>query len=254
MFEAQDLIIEPWAPAGEKPGAGRVFAAVYPHSDDFTIFSAGLIAKLIQEGYTGYFVRTTNDFVDSRSDSPGVTSANIEGEMADLVRELGIARLYDFNYMNHYLNHGQITELRHRLITIFRYHKVDTVISFDPASHHEENPDHYITALAVEQACWMAGARADLPELTAMGFPIYGVRQKYYISRWPLQTRNRVIDITPVLEKKAAALLCNRSPMGKMAGSDDPEALKAYIRAHFIDHQKPYAGLTHYEAYYHIGK
>jgi hypothetical protein len=32
----------------------------------------------------------------------------------------------------------------------FRLLKVDTVFSYDPWGHYEENPDHYVTAQAVE--------------------------------------------------------------------------------------------------------
>ena len=37
--------------------------------------------------------------------------------------------------------------------------KVDTVFSYDPWGHYEENPDHYVTAQAVEAACWMSGGK-----------------------------------------------------------------------------------------------
>ena len=50
-------------------------------------------------------------------------------------------------------------ELRSRLVFIFRVMKVDTVICYDPWGHYEENPDHYITAQAVEAACWMSGGQ-----------------------------------------------------------------------------------------------
>jgi len=174
--------------------------------------------------------------------------------MSCLVKRMGIEKLYDFNYMNHYLDHSRITELRHRLITIFRMRKVDTVISFDPSGHHEENPDHYITALAVEQACWMAGSRMDLMELNDANIEPFSVKQKYYISRWPAQHINLLINIKPVIEEKVQALMCNISPITGMCGSTDPEVREAFIRSRFINNQKPKMGLTHYEAYYHIGK
>ena len=60
---------------------------------------------------------------------------------------------------------SQLTEIRHRLITLFRFLKVDTVITFDPWVHYEENSDHYITAQAVETASWTAERQLDLPEL-----------------------------------------------------------------------------------------
>ena len=250
MFSESEVFIEPWS--GGKPGAGRVFAAVLPHSDDFTIFCGGLVVKLLREGYTGYFIRTTNDRCDSGNMTPGETVFRIEQDMKRLVGMLGIKKLYDFEYMNHYLHEGMITEIRHRLMTLIRFLKIDTVISFDPYGHYEENPDHHITARAVEQACWMAGSEKDLAELADMGIEPFHVRQKYYFARGP-QLINRVIDISGVLEKKTEALLCNRTPMEKMAGSGDQAALRAYVDAHFINHQAPFMGLTHFEAYHHIG-
>jgi len=44
-----------------KPGSGKVLAVIQPHSDDFTIFNGGLVAKLIDEGYKAYLIRVTND-------------------------------------------------------------------------------------------------------------------------------------------------------------------------------------------------
>jgi len=250
MYRQGEISIEPWA--DDKPGAGRVFAAVLPHSDDFTIFCAGLITKLLREGYKGYFIRTTDDRCDSAGLSPGETVYRIECEMQRLIESFGIEKLYDFGYMNHYLNHGMIQEIRHRLISLFRFLKVDTVVSFDPCGHYEENPDHYVTAMAVEQACWMAGSRMDLMELCDMGILPFDVKQKYYFARGP-QLANRVIDISSVLDEKAGALLCNRSPMAKMAGTEDETKLKKFIEGRFINHQVPFMGLSHYEAYHHIG-
>ena len=44
-----------------KPHAGKVLAAIQPHTDDVPIFAGGTVAKLVGEGYTGYLIRTTND-------------------------------------------------------------------------------------------------------------------------------------------------------------------------------------------------
>jgi len=46
---------------------------------------------------------------------------------------------------------------------------VDTVFCYDPWSHDEEYPDHYVTAHYVEAACWMAGREHDYPEHLAAG-------------------------------------------------------------------------------------
>ena len=44
-----------------KPHGGKVFAAVHAHLDDIPYYASGLCAKLMDEGYTGYIIRTTND-------------------------------------------------------------------------------------------------------------------------------------------------------------------------------------------------
>jgi len=43
-------------------------------------------------------------------------------------------------------------ELIGRLIFLFRLLKANTLVSYDPWGHYEENPDHYVTARAVEAA------------------------------------------------------------------------------------------------------
>lgn len=54
-----EVVIE--RPASGKPHAGKVLAAIQPHSDDIPLFAAGTVAKLIREGYTGYLIQTSND-------------------------------------------------------------------------------------------------------------------------------------------------------------------------------------------------
>src|SRR5205823_2484342 len=44
-----------------RPHSGKVFAAVHAHLSDVPHYAAGLCAKLISEGYTGYLIRSTND-------------------------------------------------------------------------------------------------------------------------------------------------------------------------------------------------
>ena len=41
-----------------QPHKGKVLAAIQPHADDIPEFSAGLVLKLIKEGYTGILIRS----------------------------------------------------------------------------------------------------------------------------------------------------------------------------------------------------
>lgn len=79
-----------------------------------------------------------------------------------------------FNHPNHNMDAWPIGEMRARLIFIFRALKVDTVILYDSNSLYERNPDHYVTARAVESACWMARSEWDYPEHFKVGLKAHG--------------------------------------------------------------------------------
>jgi hypothetical protein len=51
MFREGERVIE--RPMAGRPHAGKVLAAIQPHSDDIPLFAGGTVAKLISEGYDG---------------------------------------------------------------------------------------------------------------------------------------------------------------------------------------------------------
>jgi LmbE family N-acetylglucosaminyl deacetylase len=189
----------------DQPHRGKVLALITPHLDDGPIFAGGTLAKLLSEGYTGYFIRTSNDEKDSYHLSLGETVLANERDTARLVKTLGFKKAYDLGYRNHRLDDVSRTELRGRLIFLFRLLKVDTVLSYDPWGHYEENPDHYVTAQAVEAACWMSSGLLDFPEQFDAGLKPHAVSEKYYFARGP-QLVNRVVDIGPWVAQKTAAI------------------------------------------------
>jgi len=54
-----EVVVE--RPVSGKPHQGKVLLAIQAHSDDIPLFAGGLVAKLMDEGYTGYLLRTSND-------------------------------------------------------------------------------------------------------------------------------------------------------------------------------------------------
>lgn len=191
--------------ASGRPHEGKTLALITPHLDDGPIFAGGTLAKLLGEGYTGYFIRTSNDEKDSYALSLGETVLANERDSAEFVKTIGMKRVFDLSYRNHRMDDVARTELRGRLIFLFRLLKVDTVFAYDPWGHYEENPDHYVTAQAVEAACWMAGGRLDFPEHEAVGLKPHAVKEKYYFARGP-QLVNRVVDISGVRREKYQAI------------------------------------------------
>jgi LmbE family N-acetylglucosaminyl deacetylase len=208
-----DILIER-AVSGE-PHKGKVLALITPHLDDGPFFACGTIAKLLKEGYAGYFVRTSNDEKDSYDLTLGETVAANERDTGAFLKASGLKQAFDLGYRNHRMDDVARTEIRARLIFIFRLLKVDTVFSYDPWGHYEENPDHYVTAQAVEAACWMAGGHLDMPEHFAAGLKPHSVSEKYYFARGP-QLVNRAVDISPTLETKLACLRSCRTMITHM--------------------------------------
>lgn len=268
---SHDLVIERAAPG--QPHRGKVLAAIQPHSDDVPIFAAGTVAKLVREGYTGYLLRTTNDD-HAGPGTVGETVAANERDNDAVASALGLQKTFSLGYRNHRMDDIEIIELKARLIFLFRILKVDTVISYDPWGHYEENPDHYITALAVEAACWMAGGAKDYPEQLKAGIEPHAVREKYYYARGP-QLVNRVVDIGPLIDKKVEANLANKAqgPAGEngarlrqrlagekkhlpILGSDDRTASFQYIKEFLLDDEKELGrkyGLEYAEGFHYIG-
>src|SRR6266436_2480041 len=263
-------------PVTGMPHKGKVLAAIQPHSDDVPIFCAGTVAKLLQEGYTGYMIRATNDDMGDDIGEPGTIGENVlrnEREVDEQTGVLGLSRHFSLNYNNHRMGDVSWNELICRLIFLIRLLKLDTIFCYDPWGHDEENPDHYVLSRSVEAACWMAGRVHDYPEQFAAGLKPHAVSDKYYYARRP--EINRVVDISGVVDKKVEANLANRAkgPGGHhgsrlraelakqnrrlpLLGPDDATADRNYIKEFVLEHDRELGkkyGVEYAEAYHYIG-
>ncbi|GAG31822.1 unnamed protein product, partial [marine sediment metagenome] len=204
----KNLVIERAVPG--QPHKGKVLAAIQPHADDIPLYAAGTVAKLIKEGYTGYLIRTTNEDC-SGGGTVGEGMVNVEQHGPKIARALGLKKAIDLNFSKHQLETIAIQELKMRLIFLFRALEVDTVITFDPYNSYEENPDHWMTAYAVQVACWHAGGGKDYPEFRKAGIRGHSVREQYYHPRSPqgYNVINRIVDISSVIDQKVEANIAN---------------------------------------------
>jgi LmbE family N-acetylglucosaminyl deacetylase len=256
-----------------KPSKGKVLAVIQPHCDDIPIYASGTVAKLIEEGYTGYLIRTSNDEAAGAGASNGERFLNNERDNTDVAKVLGLKKTYDLNYRNHRMDEYNIQEIKGRFIFLFRLLKVDTLICYDPYGQYEENPDHYVTARAVEAARWMAGMSSDYPEQLEVVDP-HTVSEMYYFARGP-QIVNRIVDISPFIDVKVECnIVCKTQGPGgntganlkkKLAdegkklpllGNDDHTANANYIKEFVLDADKKLGakyGLGWAEAFHYIG-
>jgi LmbE family N-acetylglucosaminyl deacetylase len=265
-------------PAEGAPHKDKVLLAIQAHSDDIPLTSAGTVAKLVNEGYTGYLVRATNDDMgDARElGTRGTVGENVLGNERDndeVARVLGLKKVFNLNYGNHRMGDVSQNELQCRLIFLIRLLKVNTVVCWDPWAHDEENPDHYMIARSVEAACWMAGRDHDYPEQFAAGLRPHAVQEKYYYARRPEITR--VVDISGVIDQKVETNRANRAkgPAGHhgsqlraelakknqrlpLLGDDDATADRNYIKEFVLEHDRELGkkyGVEYAEAYHYIG-
>lgn len=265
-----EVVIERDQPG--KPHKGKVLLAVHAHLDDIPYYCGGTCAKLISEGYTGYLLRTSND----EKCGPGTESQNIksnETENLKMAKGLGFTDVFDFYYRNHRMNVISSQEFRARVVLLIRALKVDTVITFNPWGHGEENPDHWMTGRVVEEACWMSGMGNDYIEHFEAGLKPYGVRERYYFVGRPGQPYNRVVDIGSHIESKIQSIVECKSQGGGNSGSllrarlakegkklpilgnDDATADREYVRNFLIDDCTELGkkhGLSFAEAFYYI--
>ena len=257
-----------------RPHTGKVLAAIQAHADDIPLFCGGTVAKLVEEGYTGYLIQTTNDEKCGPTSSIGETVLSNERDVDELAEALGLEGVFNLGYRNHRLDEASSTELRARMIFLFRHLKVDTVSTFNPWGHNETNPDHWMTARAVEAACWMAGMAKDYPEQVAAGIRPHSVRERYYWAARPGQPYNRVVDISGQMDRKVASMSVNKSqgPAGSQGsrlkarlakqglrlpalGDDDETADRAYIELFGLKAYRAFGqeyGLKYAERFYYV--
>jgi len=191
-----------------KPHKGKVLLAVQPHSDDIPLSAGGLVAKLMDEGYTGYLCSVSDDargageYKQHRTDN------------LNIAKFYGMKNSFELLMPHHQMDSIGIQDLKQRFIFLIRFLKVDTIVCMDPWGRYEENPDHYVTGRAVEAARWIAGSN-DYPEHFAAGFGPYTPRERYYYSRAG-ETSNLIVDIGDYIDKKIEVNLLNaaKGPAG----------------------------------------
>ena len=165
------------------PPKGRAFLVILSHHDDHTWEwgFGGFIARLVDEGWTGYYVRTTNDEKDGREWGPN-DQVNLR-ESQEAARHLGMKEVLSLNWRNDHMSSIPLKEVRAQFILLIRKYRPDVVMSWNPWGHYDRNPDHKRVARAAGEAVWMAGLSNVHPEHIAAGAQAHRVPYVYYSQR-----------------------------------------------------------------------
>ena len=206
-----------------KEGCVLIFAA---HADDTEFWAGGTVAKFVSEGREVYEVITTNNERGSfELDSKTLISQSRDREAREAARILGKKELFFLEYPDGFLGDFPITELREKFMRLIRKLKPRTVITFDPWAPYEPHPDHRAVSFAAVEACSFSHMPLFHPEHAKAGFAPHMVAETYFFAKNPINT-NKVVDITPFMDKKIEALCAHESQM-KMTIDDIRLSLEA---------------------------
>jgi LmbE family N-acetylglucosaminyl deacetylase len=215
---------------------GRTLVVITAHADDFTIFAGGTIAKMIDDGYTAHLIRVTNDEKDSYDLDAGETSHRNTLEMRAAADVLGFKEIYSLDFRNDEMDAISETEIRARLIFLFRKLRPWTIFTFDPSAKFEENPDHKKTARAAEDAAWTSQGHLFLPEQFSQGLERWVVVDRYYWARQlDEQDANKIVDITSTIDRKISAIQQHKTMDRHTAYSLKEKLAEANLRLPLLD-------------------
>ncbi len=211
-------------------------AVVTAHADDFTIFAGGTIAKMIGEGYTAHLIRITNDEKDSQDLSLAETISRNARELRKAADAIGIQEIYSLNFRNDEMDPVPETEVRQKLMLLFRKLKPWTLFTFDPSAKYEENPDHKKTARAAEDAAWNSAGHLAEPEQLALGLEKWAVLDRYYWARSLDDSDvNKVVDISGTIDQKIRAVQQHKTMMNHTAHQLKEKLAEANLRLPLLD-------------------
>lgn len=212
-------------PLGELP-PGKTLLVAQPHHDDHTTDygMGGVIARFIENGYKGYYIRGSNDEKDGANSYGRNDIINLR-ESRDGVRILGIDEVISLNWRNDFMNPIPLNELREQLIFLIRKYRPDVVLGHNPWEHYQKNPDHRNVARALVEAYWLAGYETVHPEHFKLGVKPFAAAHFYGKGRldWGLgQISNVALELNESQErKKERAIAAHRNvyhnPGGKRA-------------------------------------
>jgi LmbE family N-acetylglucosaminyl deacetylase len=207
--------------------SSKTFLILQAHHDDHTWDwgFGGFAAKLAEEGWAGYFVRTTNDEKDSSKGWGQGDQINLK-EARDAIAILGMKDVISLNWRNDHMDSIPLPDLRAQYILLIRKFRPEIVMTYNPWGHYDRNPDHRKVARAAGEALWLSGFANVHPEHADIGLQPYRVPQVYYGHRDDYglgHTTNFTLKLTESqLKKKTLAWWAHKNVRGEPPSQPPP--------------------------------
>lgn len=183
---------------------------ISPHADDVAAFCGGTVARFADAGWRVVLARVTDDAKDSVGLTGEETLLRNAAEFKIAAKILGAAETVDLGFPTDSLADIRKTDLRERLVRLYRTYRPYAVMGFDPFASHEPNMDHIVCAQAAEEAFWVSAFDLHHPEHFRDGLAPFSVCERWYFARHP-QGINHVVDVTETISRRVEALAANKT-------------------------------------------
>lgn len=205
----------------------RVLLAVFAHPDDETFRCGGTLALLATRGVRVHLVTATRGEAGSRGDPPLCLPEELamlrKKELACACRALGLQPPILLDYCDGYLAEADPEEVIERIVRAIRQLRPQAMLSFGPdgLSGH---PDHVAIGHLAAEAFHRAGEPGAYSEQADQGLTPHAPARLYQIAV-PRSLAERLgmkqvhpvpdeeitlsVDVSPVWEKKMAAIRCH---------------------------------------------
>jgi LmbE family N-acetylglucosaminyl deacetylase len=188
----------------------RTVLVIVARPDDAELFAGGTIARMVDEGCAVYYVIATQGDKGSFDLERGTVARVREEKGRRAAEVMGVRDVVLLGYPDGELSDVPLKELRERFIRLIRQFRPQVLMTWDPFAPYEIHPDHRTVGLAATEAAEFACLPLYHPEHLAEGFQPHYVVEKYFFAINHHDV-NKIVDITPYIEKKIKALACHAS-------------------------------------------
>ena len=190
---------------------------IEPHPDDTAIMAGGTIAKMTEEGNRVFLVTVTDGergTMDRRIKSSDELRRITRKEAEKAASILGVEKQIFLGYKNHDVMFELELELKTKIMKLIRKFKPQIVMTYDPYSKYEPNPDHRTVSFATYDAATFSHYHLECPEqIGEDGMYTHIVNELWFYNS---DSPNMSIDVTEKLSKKVEAMTAYDSQLNSM--------------------------------------